>query len=145
MDKASNAPMKSRFVNVAASSSGMAVSPISLISEWRAHDALIISLAYISLADKDVVDPFLHENPAVFEKDEFILSAGMDQRVYLWDIKGRMIGVFGTDDWNVDDRASYRESEHGSFKYLFECWPCVVNKQSTNSNRNQVPSNKYNI
>ena len=103
--------MRNRYVNVAASTGGLAVSPLSLISEWRAHDALIISLSYISLAEFDNHHPLKHEDPSAFEKDEFILSAGMDQAVYLWNTKGKLIGIFGTDDWNVDAFRSYRENE----------------------------------
>ena len=104
--------MKSRYVNVSASTTGLAVSPLSLISEWRAHDAQILSLAYISLAEVDEHHPLKHEDPAAFEKDEFILSAGMDQGVYLWNIRGKLIGIFGTDGWKVDEKGSYRENEY---------------------------------
>ena len=103
--------MRNRYVNVSASTGGLAVSPLSLISEWRAHDAHILSLAYISLAEVDEHHPLKHEDPAMFEKDEFILSAGMDQAVYLWNTKGKLIGVFGIDDWNVDVKGTFRENE----------------------------------
>jgi CheY-like chemotaxis protein len=124
VQSAMNETMKNRYVSVTSVSKGMAVSPLKLISEWRAHEATILSLNYISVADTPAVSSFrpplsetypdrftVGEDPASHEKDEYIVSSGMDQMVYLWDIHGKLIGVFGHDDWEVENSKSYKESE----------------------------------
>ena len=110
-----NSNMKNRYVCVASNTKGMAVAPLNLIAEWRAHDAQILSLSLVSMADFTARAPSkrfdVNEDPGAFEKDEFVLSAGIDQEVYLWNLWGKLVGIFGTDDWDVDSTNTFREHE----------------------------------
>lgn len=37
----------------------------------------------------------------------FIMSAGLDQKVYLWNLSGRCVGEFGTYGWDINNEATW--------------------------------------
>jgi hypothetical protein len=41
--------------------------------------------------------------------DGFILSAGLDQRVFLWSLTGRCVGQFGCHDWDINIDATWSQ------------------------------------
>lgn len=37
----------------------------------------------------------------------YLMSAGLDQRVYLWNLSGKCVGMFGAYGWEIDNEASW--------------------------------------
>jgi len=49
--------------------------------------------------------------------DGFILSAGLDQRVFLWSLSGRCVGQFGCNDWDINSDATwFKEAQQDAAK-----------------------------
>ncbi len=46
----------------------------------------------------------------------FILSAGMDQRVLLWNLQGKCVGEFGSYGWEIDSEATWYKGQNEKVK-----------------------------
>jgi WD40 repeat protein len=58
---------------------------------------------------------FVEELHSESMNDGFILSAGLDQRVALWTLKGECLGRYGTELWDINDARTWRSTRirHG--------------------------------
>ena len=60
------------------------------ISHWRAHDAALTSVEYVS-------------------RGEMVVTASVDCNVILWSIRGVRVGNFGRDSWVASDPSTCTE------------------------------------
>jgi hypothetical protein len=110
----------------------LAIAPLSLRSEWSAHDCPILSLEYVwfNYEESNFNNSF---NPpaTAAEKakptsmamtrerrekqsdmgtdvlDGYVVSAGLDQKVFLWTLTGKCVGEFGGYSWDMNREASW--------------------------------------
>lgn len=118
----------------------MAISPVSLIKQWTAHDCPILCMEYIFIEDEESKNDQNKENKlgdmmGHILLEGFVVTAGLDQRVFLWDIRGKSIGEFGVQVWDLNNELTWRE------KLLL----IVAGKQvSNNSSKNNYKKKKFN-
>jgi hypothetical protein len=68
----------------------------------------------------------------------FVLSAGLDQRVYLWTLQGKCIGEFGTFSWNINNEHTWVATKQANARILL---PTTGPNSNSNNNSNSSSSN----
>lgn len=48
----------------------------------------------------------------------FIMSAGLDQRVFLWNLAGKCVGLFGAYGWDIGNESTWFKGKIGLFVFI---------------------------
>lgn len=110
---------------------GLGITPIQLVSEWVAHNTIILSIAYVYFPFEEKLDNinvWEHDNNGLEESNNsnstnknklnnangdenskigFIITASIDQQVHMWRVDGKYVGTFGPFCWDINDEKTW--------------------------------------
>jgi hypothetical protein len=99
----------------------------------------LISADAVSFADSDLPPMVQQKKRVKREKNSdmgndilegFIMTAGLDQQVYLWSLSGRCVGQFGAYGWEIGNESSWFKGETAlAFAHCHDCRDCTSHRK----------------